>query len=127
MICNCPFNILFFAVTMKILFVLNVTLSAWLNNCVGHLNHRYFFSFLVSLALGCIYCSISGRNLFLDAYNAIEVRRSASHTPHYFLCAFLVFYPSKACYVVSVTFPPCLVSFSVGLNSSLLTPPCFCL
>ncbi|XP_067377057.1 palmitoyltransferase ZDHHC16A isoform X2 [Channa argus] len=44
----------------------------WLNNCVGHFNHRYFFSFCLFMTLGCVYCSISGRNLFLDAYNALE-------------------------------------------------------
>uniref|UniRef100_A0A3Q1CMK2 Palmitoyltransferase n=1 Tax=Amphiprion ocellaris TaxID=80972 RepID=A0A3Q1CMK2_AMPOC len=46
----------------------------WLNNCVGHFNHRYFYSFCIYMTLGCIYCSISSRDLFLDAYNAIEVR-----------------------------------------------------
>lgn len=56
--------------------VLNVSISAWLNNCVGHLNHRYFFSFCLFMTLGCVYCSISGRNLFLEAYNALEVRFS---------------------------------------------------
>ncbi|XP_034041203.1 palmitoyltransferase ZDHHC16A isoform X2 [Thalassophryne amazonica] len=50
----------------------------WLNNCVGHFNHRYFFSFCLFLTLGCIYCSISGRQLFLDAYNALE---PSSQTP----------------------------------------------
>ncbi|XP_068160956.1 palmitoyltransferase ZDHHC16B isoform X2 [Antennarius striatus] len=44
----------------------------WLNNCVGHLNHRYFFSFCIYMTLGCIYCSVSSRELFLDAYGAIE-------------------------------------------------------
>lgn len=58
---------------------LNVIISAWLNNCVGHFNHRYFFSFCLFMTLGCVYCSISGRNLFLDAYNALEVRCSDSH------------------------------------------------
>uniref|UniRef100_A0A7N8WQV0 Palmitoyltransferase n=1 Tax=Mastacembelus armatus TaxID=205130 RepID=A0A7N8WQV0_9TELE len=37
----------------------------WLNNCVGHFNHRYFFSFCLFMTLGCVYCSISGRNLFV--------------------------------------------------------------
>ncbi|KAG7270064.1 hypothetical protein CRUP_012065 [Coryphaenoides rupestris] len=50
---------------------------SWLNNCVGHLNHRYFFCFCLSMALGCMYCTVSGRNLFLDAYNALEVRAVA--------------------------------------------------
>ncbi|XP_028324261.1 palmitoyltransferase ZDHHC16A isoform X2 [Gouania willdenowi] len=44
----------------------------WLNNCVGHFNHRYFFSFCLFMTLGCAYCSISGRDLFLNAYNALE-------------------------------------------------------
>ncbi|XP_062376124.1 palmitoyltransferase ZDHHC16A isoform X1 [Sardina pilchardus] len=44
----------------------------WLNNCVGHFNHRYFFSFCVVVTLGCMYCSISGRNLFIESYNTIE-------------------------------------------------------
>ncbi|XP_033840467.1 palmitoyltransferase ZDHHC16B [Periophthalmus magnuspinnatus] len=44
----------------------------WLNNCVGHFNHRYFFSFCLYMTLGCVYCSISSRNLFIEAYNAVE-------------------------------------------------------
>ncbi|KAK2885051.1 palmitoyltransferase ZDHHC16B [Channa argus] len=44
----------------------------WLNNCVGHFNHRYFFSFCLYMTLGCIYCSISSKDLFLEAYSAIE-------------------------------------------------------
>ncbi|XP_072279350.1 palmitoyltransferase ZDHHC16 isoform X2 [Pyxicephalus adspersus] len=44
----------------------------WLNNCVGHYNHRYFFSFCLFMTLGCIYCSISSRVMFRDAYSAIE-------------------------------------------------------
>ena len=27
----------------------------WLNNCVGHCNHRYFFSFCFFMTLGCVY------------------------------------------------------------------------
>lgn len=50
-------------------------MPAWLNNCVGHFNHRYFFSFCLYMTLGCIYCSVSSKDLFLDAYGAIEVRR----------------------------------------------------
>ncbi|CAH2323022.1 palmitoyltransferase ZDHHC16 isoform X1 [Pelobates cultripes] len=44
----------------------------WLNNCVGHYNHRYFFSFCLFMTLGCIYCSISSRVMFREAYTAIE-------------------------------------------------------
>ncbi|TSL75281.1 putative palmitoyltransferase ZDHHC16 [Bagarius yarrelli] len=44
----------------------------WLNNCVGHFNHRYFFSFCLYMMMGCIYCSISAKDMFLEAYNAIE-------------------------------------------------------
>ncbi|XP_005994914.1 palmitoyltransferase ZDHHC16 isoform X1 [Latimeria chalumnae] len=44
----------------------------WLNNCVGHYNHRYFFSFCLFMTLGCIYCSVSSREMFREAYSAIE-------------------------------------------------------
>ncbi|XP_077595461.1 palmitoyltransferase ZDHHC16B isoform X2 [Stigmatopora nigra] len=44
----------------------------WLNNCVGHFNHRYFFSFCLYMTLGCIYCSVSSREMFLKAYSAVE-------------------------------------------------------
>ncbi|KAM4624223.1 palmitoyltransferase ZDHHC16B isoform 2-T2 [Polymixia lowei] len=47
----------------------------WLNNCVGHFNHRYFFCFCLYMTLGCIYCSVSCREMFLDAYNAVEFYR----------------------------------------------------
>ncbi|KAL6101815.1 zdhhc16 [Pungitius sinensis] len=56
----------------------------WLNNCVGHFNHRYFFSFCVALAVGCVYCSISGRDLFIEAYSAIETNYQTSAPPHTF-------------------------------------------
>lgn len=51
--------------------------AAWLNNCVGHYNHRYFFSFCLFMTMGCIYCSISGWEMFQDAYAAIEVSSQA--------------------------------------------------
>ncbi|XP_007240453.1 palmitoyltransferase ZDHHC16A isoform X2 [Astyanax mexicanus] len=55
----------------------------WLNNCVGHFNHRYFFSFCLYMTLGCLYCSVSGRTLFIDAYNAIDSYHTSS-TPYTF-------------------------------------------
>nr|DBA14945.1 TPA: hypothetical protein GDO54_004218 [Pyxicephalus adspersus] len=53
----------------------------WLNNCVGHYNHRYFFSFCLFMTLGCIYCSISSRVMFRDAYSAIETFYSQTPPP----------------------------------------------
>jgi len=44
----------------------------WLNNCVGHYNHRYFFSFCFFMTLGCVYCSYGSWDLFREAYAAIE-------------------------------------------------------
>nr|XP_006132831.2 palmitoyltransferase ZDHHC16 [Pelodiscus sinensis] len=44
----------------------------WLNNCVGHYNHRYFFSFCLVMTMGCVYCSISAWAVFREAYAAIE-------------------------------------------------------
>ncbi|XP_029926728.1 palmitoyltransferase ZDHHC16A isoform X2 [Myripristis murdjan] len=56
----------------------------WLNNCVGHFNHRYFFSFCLFMTMGCVYCSVSGRNLFLDAYNALETNYQTPPPPYTF-------------------------------------------
>ncbi|KAF3853260.1 hypothetical protein F7725_013948 [Dissostichus mawsoni] len=52
--------------------ICNHVFPAWLNNCVGHFNHRYFLSFCLYTTLGCVYCSISSKDMFLDAYNTIE-------------------------------------------------------
>ncbi|XP_069756394.1 palmitoyltransferase ZDHHC16-like isoform X2 [Narcine bancroftii] len=49
----------------------------WLNNCVGHFNHRYFFSFCLFMTLGCVYCSVSSRQLFVDAYLTINMSTAA--------------------------------------------------
>ncbi|XP_059803113.1 palmitoyltransferase ZDHHC16B-like isoform X1 [Hypanus sabinus] len=49
----------------------------WLNNCVGHYNHRYFFSFCLFMTLGCVYCSVSSRELFMDAYLTINTATAA--------------------------------------------------
>lgn len=78
-LCGIWFQSLFSTQYWKLQVFLNFSNSAWLNNCVGHFNHRYFFSFCLFMTLGCVYCSISGRNLFLDAYNALEVRWLDSH------------------------------------------------
>lgn len=48
---------------------------------MGHYNHRYFFSFCLFMTMGCIYCSISGWEMFRDAYAAIEVSGLSCHVP----------------------------------------------
>ena len=29
--------------------------TAWMNGCIGHFNHRYFFLFMLYMWLGCVY------------------------------------------------------------------------
>ncbi|KAH0623833.1 hypothetical protein JD844_006987 [Phrynosoma platyrhinos] len=57
---------------------IRIDLGSWLNNCVGHYNHRYFFSFMLFMTMGCIYSSVSGWDMFWEAYAAIE---TYSQTP----------------------------------------------
>uniref|UniRef100_A0A7N4PIU2 Palmitoyltransferase n=1 Tax=Sarcophilus harrisii TaxID=9305 RepID=A0A7N4PIU2_SARHA len=52
--------------------ILKSLLPAWLNNCVGHYNHRYFFSFCFFMTLGCVYCSFGSWDMFREAYAALE-------------------------------------------------------
>lgn len=65
---------MFFCLISHVVHIELNMLPAWLNNCVGHFNHRYFLSFCLYMTLGCIYCSSSSKELFLEAYSAIEVR-----------------------------------------------------
>jgi palmitoyltransferase len=37
--------------------------TAWLNNCVGHYNHRYFFLYMVYVVTGCFYIILFGFSL----------------------------------------------------------------
>lgn len=34
--------------------------TAWLNNCVGHHNHRYFFQYMVFTVLGILFIMLFG-------------------------------------------------------------------
>ncbi|XP_066277409.1 palmitoyltransferase ZDHHC16-like [Branchiostoma lanceolatum] len=44
----------------------------WLNNCVGHYNHRYFFLFCVYIFVGCCYVCYSTYDVFLDHFHNSE-------------------------------------------------------
>uniref|UniRef100_A0A8C2ASY1 Palmitoyltransferase n=1 Tax=Cyprinus carpio TaxID=7962 RepID=A0A8C2ASY1_CYPCA len=81
----------------------------WLNNCVGHFNHRYFFSFCLFMTMACIYCSISAKDMFLDAYNAIEVS----------LHELLLWSEGEAVPGAGLIY----ISFSHQVESSYQTPP----
>ncbi len=38
----------------------------WINGCVGHFNHRYFFLFMLSMVVGCFYVMLFGFEIFYD-------------------------------------------------------------
>ena len=40
----------------------------WLNNCVGHHNHRHFFLYMVFMVLGCGFLMILGFEIFWDEF-----------------------------------------------------------
>jgi hypothetical protein len=42
--------------------------SAWVNNCVGHFNHRYFVLFLLYLFLVCAYGAIMSYTPFMESH-----------------------------------------------------------
>ena len=45
----------------------------WINNCVGHSNHRYFILFLTWLGFGCLFVGISS---FPIMFNSSKIKRS---------------------------------------------------
>lgn len=44
--------------------------TAWLNNCVGYANHRYFFMYMLYTVIGSIFLIIFGLEL---AYNILWI------------------------------------------------------
>lgn len=38
-------------------------MTAWLNNCVGHCNHRYFFLYMVYMVMGVFFIIVCGFEL----------------------------------------------------------------
>lgn len=47
---------------------LNIIFTAWLNNCVGFANHRYFFMYMLYTAVGSLFLIIFG---FEIAYSVL--------------------------------------------------------
>ena len=47
----------------------------WLNNCVGHFNHRYFFLFMAYVVLGMIFLYIFGAPVIVSSINFIFMFR----------------------------------------------------
>lgn len=41
---------------------------AWLNNCVGYANHRYFFMYIVYMWIGTVYLAIFGVEIAYKGY-----------------------------------------------------------
>jgi len=46
----------------------------WMNNCIGHFNHRYFFLTLVYIVLGCFFIMIFGVDIgYRQAVQGVDV------------------------------------------------------
>lgn len=46
----------------------NACCTAWLNNCVGWANHRFFFQFVAFMCLGASYIALHALPFFLDRF-----------------------------------------------------------
>jgi hypothetical protein len=46
---------------------------AWLNNCVGFYNHRYFFSFCVYITMAAVYVTCVTYDLFIQEFYGTRV------------------------------------------------------
>lgn len=50
------------------MFVVYLSFSAWLNNCVGYGNHRYFFLYMLYTVVGSLFLIMFGLEI---AYNVL--------------------------------------------------------
>lgn len=47
--------------------------SAWLNNCVGHYNHRYFFMYMVFIVASTLFIMVFGVEIaYLEIWLGLE-------------------------------------------------------
>jgi len=89
----------------------------WINNCVGHLNHRYFFQFCFFLTLGSFYAAtlgftefqhyLFGRKVFtyLDLLlgrhlNEVDIKSYVTNPSMYYTFLFLFIVALTACVVL---------------------------
>ncbi|KAK2572587.1 Palmitoyltransferase ZDHHC16 [Acropora cervicornis] len=82
--------------------------TSWINNCVGHFNHKYFISFCTFMFLGTLYVTVSSRNLFIkhlmhDGLNVYFPSSGDSHLQLERRCILFVFMLCSA------------VSFALGI------------
>lgn len=55
--------------------------SAWVSNCVGHFNHRYFVLFLLYLFMVCAYGALMSYSPFMDSHRFSVVRPPSAPIP----------------------------------------------
>ena len=53
----------------------------WVNNCIGHMNHRYFFQFMFWIWMGCLYVASVSLSPFLRLRAAKREIREHRITP----------------------------------------------
>lgn len=59
-------------------FCMSLAVLAWLNNCVGFRNHRYFFLYMAYMVIGVLFIIICGFDL---AYTSIWLAHQDSDEP----------------------------------------------
>ncbi len=70
----------------------------WINNCVGHLNHRHFFLYMVYMVLGCLFVMAFGFEIMWEELFAGPAGGEASRfdqTSDIFNCEAKSLYPTR--------------------------------
>lgn len=73
----------------------------WINGCIGHFNHRYFFMFMVYMVTGCLFAMLFGFEIFYDELMNRTSEKTEDHKSNLFNTRNLIIFEA---FITTTTF-----------------------